>query len=216
MGLNSDLSLLSEKVLSSMPEDIRNKLIDEDKKLFSRFLESKALKKGDSFPDVSFLDKNLKQISLKEMLKENHLVISFYRGTWCPYCNLELKALAKIDKEIEAKGARLIAVSPELYKFSEDTVKKNNINYLVLTDLANKAADKFGLVFELPPQYCEIYKILNINLNEINGNSRWILPIPATFIISKEGVIASTYVNVNYMNRMEPDEILKQLDLLNV
>lgn len=215
MSLNADLDLLREDVLASIPEEARIQLLNENMKLFSSFIEEKALKENDSVPDVFFRDKNLQPVYLKEVLSGNHLVISFYRGTWCPYCDMELNALAKINSEIEAKGARLIAVSPELYEFAEETIEKNNIDFPVLTDLANKAAGEFGLVFDLPPEFRKIYKMLNIHLNKLNKDDQWALPIPATFIVSKEGVITSAYVNADYMQRMEPDDILDQLDLLN-
>lgn len=215
MSLNKKLKTLQDEVLNSLPSDVSKSLILEDEELFSRFLEDKALKEGTKVPDVLFHDENLKPVYLKELLEYNHLVLSFFRGTWCPYCNLELSSLAKIKDKIEAKGARLIAVTPELYKYSEEKLKQNKIDFSVLTDLRNSAANEFGLVFELPPEYREIYKKLNIYLNVLNGDDKWILPMPATFIISKEGVITSAYINANYMQRMEPDDILEKLDLLS-
>ena len=149
------------------------------------------------------------------MLKNNHIVLSFFRGTWCPYCNLELESLARINEQIEAKGAKLITVTPELYKFTEERIKNKNFNFQILTDLGNKAADDFGLVFELPREYREIYDRLSVNLNILNGEDSWVLPMPATFIISKQGIIESTYINADYTQRMEPDDILEKLDLLS-
>ncbi|MEJ2143138.1 MAG: peroxiredoxin-like family protein, partial [Gammaproteobacteria bacterium] len=161
-----------------------------------------------------FRDQDLKIYYLKDLLNENNIVLSFFRGAWCPYCDLELKALAEIHGQIKAKGARLIAVSPELYQFTKDAIEKHKIDYPVYTDLGNKAADEFGLVFELPPKLRDIHKILNIHLNVLNGEPSWTLPVPATFIISKQGIIESTYINADYTSRMEPEDILKVLDTL--
>ena len=215
MSLNKDLETLHEEILNSLPADLRKKLILENEKLFSSLLEEKALKAGSNVPDVLFRDESLKAVYLKDLLKNNHVVVSFFRGTWCPYCNLELESLARINDQIEKKGAKLIAVTPELYEFAEERIKKNNFNFQVLTDLGNKAADKFGLVFELPREYREIYKRLSVNLNILNGEDSWVLPMPATFIISKQGIIESTYINADYTKRMEPDDILKKLDSLS-
>lgn len=215
MSLNKNLKLLQEEVLNSLPSSVSKQLILEDEKLFTSFLEEKALKKGSRVPDVLFRDENLKSVCLKDLLENHHVVLSFFRGTWCPYCNLELRSLAKINDKIKEKGARLIAVSPELYKYAEEIIKKKNIDFPVLTDLGNKAANEFGLVFELPPEYRDIYKNLNIYLNVLNGEDNWTLPMPATFIISKDGVITSTYINADYTQRMEPDDILEKLDLLS-
>lgn len=105
-------------------------------------------------------------------------------------------------------------MSPELYKYTKDSVEKHKISYPVYTDLSNKAADKFGLVFELPPKFRDIYKVLNIHLDILNGEPSWTLPVPATFIISKQGIVVSTYINADYTSRMEPEDILKVLDTL--
>lgn len=215
MSLNKNLSLLHKEVLESLSPDVRKQLINEEKKLFNNYLEGKTLKVGSQVPNVFFRDENLKSVYLTDLLKEHHLVLSFFRGTWCPYCNLELISLAKINNEIEKRGARLVAVSPELHRYSEDTLKKNKIDFPVFTDLNNKAADEFGLVFNLSPEYREIYQTLNIHLNILNSENNWTLPMPATFIISKDGVITSTYVNADYTQRMEPNDILEQLDLLS-
>ncbi len=214
MSLNKELKRLHEEILNSLPPEVSKQLIVENKILFSSYLEEKAIKAGAKAPNVSFRDKNLQPVYLADLLKKHHIVLSFFRGTWCPYCNLELKALAQIEDRIKAKGALLISVTPELYKFSEDVVTKNEIKLTLLTDLGNKAAAEFGLVFELPEKYRAIYKSLNIYLNILNGEESWTLPVPATFIIRKDGVIAATHINADYTQRMEPADILEQLDLL--
>ena len=216
MSINKELKILHEEILNSLPPEVSKQLIIENKILFTSFLEEKALKEGSIVPNVLFRDKNLKSVYLWDLLKEHHIVLSFFRGTWCPYCNLELKALNKIEEEIREKGALLIAVTPELYENSEDIITKNEIKLTVMTDLGNKAAEKFGLVFELPEKYREIYKSLNIYINILNGEDKWTLPMPATFIISKDGIAVSTFINADYTQRMEPDDILEQLNLLNL
>lgn len=214
MALNKDLSILHQEVLDGLPSEIRQQLLDENKKLINSFLEKKALNVGSKVPDVIFRDEKLQTVHLNDLLGKRHLVLSFFRGTWCPYCNLELVSLSKINPEIEKRNASLIAVSPELYKFSEDKLKSNKINFPVLTDLSNKAADEFGLCFDLPIEYRKIYQELNIHLNTLNGNNKWRLPMPATFIISKDGLITAAYVNADYTRRMEPSDILEKLDML--
>ena len=131
MTLKKELSLLKKDVLASLSPNVREILIDENKKLFNSFLEERALKVNSKAPNVFFRDKNLESVHLADLLEKHHIVLSFFRGTWCPYCNLELMSLAKINNEIEKRDAHLIAVSPELYRFSEDTLKKNKINFPV-------------------------------------------------------------------------------------
>ena len=215
MSLNKELKTLQKEVLDSFSPEIREELITENQKLFSDFLYEKVLTAGSRVPDVMFRDKNLETVSLSKILEAGPVVLSFYRGTWCPYCNLELLHLAGIHKQVTDRGAQLIAVSPELYRFAEDTINKNHIDFPVYTDLGNHAATKFGLVFDLPPKYREIHEKLGIYLNVLHGEDKWLLPVPATFIISKDGVIRSTYVNADYTTRMEPEDILKALDKLS-
>ena len=214
MSLNKNLQELHKEVLDSLPADISKDIIIENQKLFSNFLYEKALSTGSAAPDVSFLNQNLEPVSLQSLLGKGHVVLSFFRGTWCPYCSLELKYLADIHKQITDRGAQLIAASPELYQFVEEDIKKQHIVYPIFTDLNNRVANEFGLVFELPPRYREIYQQLGIFLNVLHGDDKWILPVPATFIISKDGIIRATYVNADYTQRMEPEDILEELDKL--
>jgi len=216
MPLNDELKSLHESVLDSLQPNIRKELIIENAKLFSRFLEKKVILEGSKAPNILFRDENLAPTNLYDLLGYGHIVLSFFRGTWCPYCNLELQALSEIKGEINNRGAELIAISPELHKFSHDSLKENNINFQTYVDLGNKAADELGLVFGLPQEYREIYRTLNVHLNKLNGSDNWTLPIPATFIISQEGIITATYINADYTKRMEPNDILKQLDMLSV
>lgn len=215
MSLNKELKRLYAKIMESLPAEVSKRISLENQKLFSSFLYDKVLKAGDNSPDVSFYDKDLKVVSLTKLLEEHHIVLSFSRGSWCPYCNLELQTLAKFNEQIKKRNAILIAVSPELYQFAEENLKNKKINFPVLTDLGNNSADKFGLVFELPETYREMYQDFNLHLNVLNGDDSWTLPVPATFVISKEGKIMSTYINVDYTQRMEPEDILAQLELLS-
>ena len=213
MSLNDELKQLEQEILNSFEPDIKKQMVLENAKLFSSFVNKKPLKAGDKAPNILIRDNNLKNVFLDDLLREHNIVLSFFRGTWCPYCTHELLALAKINKFIENKGAKLIAISPELNDNHPPNIL-NSISFPLYTDLANKAANEFGLVFDLTPEFREIYHTLNIHLNKLNGENSWTLPIPATFIISKQGNIVSTYVNADYMQRMEPKDILNQLDLL--
>lgn len=214
MSLNRKLQLLQQNILKSLPADVCKKLIEENRKLFNEFLLTKALQPGMPAPDVLFRDKNLDSVYLSDILKNKHVVLSFFRGTWCPYCTMELHALEQIKGQVESKGAVILAVSPELYQYSAEVINKEQIGLPILTDLGNKSASEFGLVFELPASYREFYELSNLHLNILNGDNSWTLPVPATFIISGEGIISATYINVDYTQRMEPDDILRALDQL--
>lgn len=213
MSLQDELDRIRAEILAGDPE-IANGLEKGRQEIIAAYLESKALKPGDKVPDCHFRDKDLKEVNISDLLGDRHLVLSFYRGVWCPYCELELKALQAIIHEIEERGARLVAVSPELYKFTEEFAERHKLHYDLYTDLGNRAAKVFGLEFKLPEGLREALQLMNIDIADRNDECAWILPIPATFIISKEGVIAHSYVNADFTRRMEPADILVELDKL--
>ncbi len=215
MSLNRKLNRLYKEVMNALPPEVNRQLLLENRKLFETFCKEKAAKEGERVPAVTFRDRDLKSVSLSDLLKDRHVVLSFFRGTWCPYCNLELRALGEIYPEIREKGAELIAVTPELYEYTKEFVEDEGLDFPVLVDLGNVAAGKFGLVFDLPYTYREMYTMLGLHLNVLNGDNSWTLPVPATFVISSEGVIRAAYVNADYMIRMEPEDILAALDKID-
>lgn len=215
MSLQDELDDLKAKLLASLPEDAASGLEQGREEVITSYLEGQALKPGDRAPDVFFYDKTLKKIRLADLLADKHLVLSFFRGVWCPYCELELKALQTIISEIEARDARLVAVSPELHKFTRSFLEANSIHYDIYTDLANKAAEGFGLDFVVPEGLRETLMAMNVGLAErYDDDCAWILPIPATYIISKQGIIQTAFVNADFTRRMEPANILAELDKL--
>jgi peroxiredoxin len=215
MSLQDDLDDLKAKLLASLPEVTADGLEQGREDVITTYLEGQALKPGDRAPEVIFYDKSLKKIRLADLLGDKHLVLSFFRGVWCPYCELELKALQTIISEIEARNAQLVAVSPELHKFTGSFLEANNIHYDVYTDLANKAAEGFGLDFEVPEGLRETIMVMNTGLAErYDDDCAWILPIPATYIISKDGIIQYAFVEADFTRRMEPADILTELDKL--
>ena len=137
--------------------------------------------------------------------------LSFYRGGWCPYCNIELKALQDRLPEIEALGARLVAISPETPDNALTTQEKNEIGFEVLSDDGNKVASAFGLTFRLPDAVNDLYKGFGIDLETSNGEGSQTLPVPATFVIGKGGKVLKAIVDADYTTRAEPDEVIAAL-----
>ena len=150
-------------------------------------------------------------INLNDILKENKIVLTFYRGGWCPYCNLELKALQNVLPEIEAKGAKLVAITPETPDHSLTTTEKNNLSFEVLSDEDNAVARRMNLVYQLPDDLVTLYKAFNINLDQSNGNNANELPIAATYIIEKNGSISYHFLEEDYKLRADPNKILSRL-----
>ncbi|WP_417860461.1 peroxiredoxin-like family protein [Winogradskyella sediminis] len=176
----------------------------------------KAIKIGENAPHFNLPDANGDIISLSTLLHKGPVVVTFYRGSWCPYCNLQLRALqAKLD-EIKALGANLIAISPEVPDGSMTENEISKMDFIVLSDQDAKVASAYGVAWEVPDFLMEHMRVdRKLDLGNINNGNKNILPIPATFILSKDGVVIWNYVNVDYRTRSEPDDIIEALKSLS-
>ena len=152
---------------------------------------------------------------LKDLLAAGPVVLSFYRGGWRPYCNLELRALQPALPEITRLGATLVAVSPQTPDESLSTAEKNALAFPVLSDAGSATAKSFGIAYDLAEELRPIYARFGHALPDKNGDESWVLPIPATYVIDTDGTIALAFVDVDYRNRLEPAEILTALQSLS-
>ncbi|HQZ28549.1 MAG: AhpC/TSA family protein [Verrucomicrobiales bacterium] len=172
----------------------------------------RATKKGDHAPDFTLPNATGKSITLSEELKKGPVVLTWYRGGWCPYCNLQLAAYQAVLPEIEKLGATLIAVSPELPDRALSTTEKNELKFQVLSDQDQKVAEKYNLIFKLTPEVAGYYKAA-FDLNTFNGESAAAdeLPLAATYVINTDGKITYSFLDANYKKRAEPEAILQAL-----
>jgi peroxiredoxin len=145
------------------------------------------------------------------LLAEGPLVLTFYRGVWCPYCNLELQALQDALVSFQELGARIVAISPQNAVNSRKSVRTNALSFPILSDTHNDVAAAFGLRFELPDYLVELYKKLKNDLPAFNGDASWTLPMPARYVIAQDGTILYAEVNPDYTHRPEPSDMLPAL-----
>jgi peroxiredoxin len=174
----------------------------------------RALKAGDRAPEFTLEDAEGTAVSSRALLARGPLVATFYRGVWCPYCNHDLQALEEIRPEIEARGASLVAVSPQTPANSRKSQRDNKLGFPILSDAGTAVAAEFGLRFALPDDLIEVYKQFGNDLPEINDDPAWVLPMPARYVIGTDGVIAYAEVNPDYTRRPDPSELLPVLDRL--
>ena len=174
----------------------------------------RAKKAGDLAPQFTLLDPEGKPVSSRELLARGPLVISFYRGVWCPYCNLELQALQDALPEISARGASLVAISPQTAPNSRKSQRENKLDFPILSDVRSEVANAFGIRFALPDYLVETYKSFGNNLAVVNNDPAWVLPMPARYVIGTDGIIAYAEVNPDYTRRPDPSELLPVLDRL--
>ena len=186
------------------------KLMQDNKALLSD-LANNALTIGDSFPRLVLDDQLGRKIDLGNLADAAAIVVTFYRGNWCPYCNIELRAYQVALPEITEQGARLVAISPETPDNSLTTAEKNGLAFPVLSDAEGRLADALRIRFELSPDLVALYKTFDIDLPRQNGEGRWSLPIPATYVVEKGGRIAAAFIDPNYERRMEPGAAIAAL-----
>ena len=170
-----------------------------------------GLNVNDNAPNLTSTDQNGKTIVLKDLLKKGSVVIVFYRGEWCPYCNKQLMELQDSMALIINKGASIIAVSPEKQENIAKTIQKTKATYSIISDDSLKIMSAYKVAFELDDQTNEKYKKWGINLSEKNGSNGNNLPVPAVYIINKEGKITYRYFDINYKKRVSIAEILSHL-----
>ena len=173
-----------------------------------------ALRVGDQAKDFRLPNASGGEQTLAVLLEEGPLVISFYRGGWCPYCNLEFKALSDALPKINQLGAKLIGISPELPDNSMSTKEKHQLPFDVLSDFGNKVAREYGIVMDVPPSMVPLYIKWGLDVPRTNGDESWELPIPATYVIDEDGKVTFSFVNKNYTERCESAEIIKALQSL--
>ena len=173
-----------------------------------------ALEAGDRAPEFTLQDADGSSVSSRELLAQGPLVTTFYRGIWCPYCNYDLQALEDVRPEIEARGASLVAISPQTPANSRKSQRDNKLGFLILSDPGATVAAEFGLRFSLPDDLIEVYRQFGADLAAVNGDPSGVLPMPARYVIGTDGVIAYAEVNPDYTRCPDPSELLPVLDRL--
>lgn len=197
---------------SSQPIDtgIEQRFAEQQARLAAMSLPH-ALAVGDRAADFELPNALGLRIRLADELERGPVVLTFYRGVWCPYCNLQLRGLQQALSEIEALGASLIAISPQLPDGSRAIVAKNGLTFEVLSDLNSTVASAYGITFTLPPTDQALFLEVGTDLGKAKGDNRWVLPAPATFVIAADASIHHARVDPDYTTRITTDEILSAL-----
>ncbi len=197
------------------------KASDEKKRVYAEGIEAveksgvleAAVKKGDHAPNFSLNNATGQKVSLHKELKKGPVVLVWYRGGWCPYCNITLHYLQENLAEFNERGAPLLALTPEVPDKSLSTTEKNHLEFEVLSDVNNKVAAEYGIVFKLTPEVAKIYQE-SFGLSDYNGNEKGELPLAATYVIDQNGVVVYSFLHADYRERAPIEDILKALDEL--
>lgn len=210
--LNEQIREFQEKFLAQAPKEVVETIFESTKKMIDDKLAQYSIQHNEILPNGKLLNFEGKEVFIKDIVK-SLTVISFYRGSWCPYCNLELKALQDYLPQFKSMGADLIAISPEKPDGSLTFKEKLELEFDVFTDTNNEYAKQLGLVFRLEDHINEIYKEFGFDLKETNGIDTQELPFPATLIVDANGKVLYSFIKEDYTMRCEPSEILKQLEI---
>lgn len=199
--------------------DLRGKIGEPYRSLNDRLVRrlvetevaSQALKAGDRFPEFALTNAEGTLVRSQDVFADGPVVMSFYRGLWCPFCSMELEALHRATPDIVGAGAKLVAVSPEAGGLPRKVKQERNFTFDILCDLDNGLALACGLVFRLTDELVAVFAKDGTDFPLFYGNDSWFLPIPATYIVRKGGEIAHAHIDPDFRERLDPNQIVKFL-----
>ena len=210
-SLANQLGETVKSFMSSLSEDEAQVTAGSFEKLYVSQIAENAINVGDIAPDFTLPNATGDRVTLYEALNSGPVVLSFYRGGWCPFCNLELQALQARLPEIRALGASLIGISPETPDMAQSAIEKHQLEFEVVSDIGNKTARHYGLLFTVYEEMRPLYLKWGLDVPASNGDDSWELPVPATYIIDTSSVVHTAHVDKDYTRRIEPEQILTAL-----
>ncbi|WP_409495279.1 peroxiredoxin-like family protein [Amycolatopsis sp. cmx-11-12] len=205
--LDTDLAELRGSVASHVPAEIAEVLKADREKFVGTVVEA-AAKPGTAMPDLTLPDAN----GAKVQVAEGSAVVVFYRGAWCPYCNLALRAYQReVLPELENLGVKLIAISPQL---PDESLSTKDLEFTVLSDVGNELGRALGITFRLAPETKPAFDTLIGDVEKINGEPEWELPYPTVLVVDRDGVIRYIDVHPDYTTRTDPADVLAAVKAL--
>lgn len=208
MLLKDELSRVSQYIRAQIGVDILAAMDKATADFKAQGLAGKGAKVGDAFPSARLFNAHGNEVVLEELLQQGPLAVTFYRGGWCPYCSLELKAYQAVLSEIKASGGQLVAITPEPSTNTLAISQQNELSFDILTDKGNELAKQLGILISLPEALQKLYGGTQVDWKIYSVNSRIALPIPATFVVGQDGIIIYRFVDEDYTKRAEPKDVL--------
>jgi len=206
---------LKQKIESGLPQEAINIMHGATKTLQESDIEAAILKVGEKAPEFSLPDQNGNSINSTDLLKKGPIILTFYRGVWCPYCNLDLGNLKRYMNDFEAGNATLLSISPQIAEHNAQIIERQRLPFDLLSDLGNEVAAKLGLRWEMVDPLKSLYNDqFQISLPKYNGEDSWTLPMPARYLIDTEGIVRYAEAKADYTNRPNPDALIEVLKAL--
>jgi len=214
MKLKQMIEDFQVQALPGIPPEVLQTMMRATRNLEEAGIAGKAILAGEKAPMFTLPNTRGEPVELSTLLGRGPVVLNFYRGAWCPYCNLELKALNDALPGIRARGADLVSISPNLLEKSAAFVQENPFGFDILSDRDNRVAREYRLVYTLAEALRPLYAAWGIDLPDFDGNDRFELPMPATYVVGTDGSVVAGFVHEDYTRRMEPADIIASLDRL--
>ncbi len=214
MSLQEKLDTFKAQFVAQAPAAAIDAFSRSTQELIDNGYAQRALKAGQSAPEFSLSDADGTLVSSRALLAKGPIVVTFYRGVWCPYCNIELQALEEVAEDIRARGATLVAISMQNALSSRKSQRENNLSYPILTDNRGEVAEQFGLRWDVQDYTKEFFTGFGVDLPTIHNDEAWQLPMPARYVIASDGTIHYAEVNPDYTQRPEPSDLFPVLDQL--
>ncbi|WKK86248.2 peroxiredoxin-like family protein [Marivirga arenosa] len=212
MTLQERLDKIKVKIESSLPQETVAIMHQGNADLEATGISNNVLKVGDLAPTFNLKNQNDELVSSKELLKSGSIVLTFYRGVWCPYCNTDIANLNQYTDEMNGLNATMLGISPQLPIYNQKIISQEHLNFDLLTDNHNSIAEAFGLRWEMKGALKSVYKDkFKINLADYNGDDSWTLPVPVRFIIGADGLIKYAEHSVDYTKRPDPTQLIHAL-----
>lgn len=215
MDLAQSLRLARKNLSETLPIETLEAIDNVTEEVINSGIAHQSLKVGDTIPDFALPNHNGELIEIQKLLKRGAVVISFYRGTWCPFCNVELKALEQALPAISMLGGTVVTISPQTFVKSPRSIEEKKSYFEMLIDKRNQVARQFGIVFNIPKKSRSYYRNIGIYLPKYNGDESFELPIPATFIVNRDGKINYAYIEPDHTQRLDPVEIITIIRQMN-
>ncbi len=212
--LSSQIIEFQTGFLQQVPQETSALMQQKTAELEASGVTNNSLKVGDRAPDFELPDAVGNSHKLSQLLTKGPVIINFYRGEWCPYCNLEIRAFQNLLPEFQQANAQLVAISPELPNYSLTMQEKHDLAFPVLSDVGNQVARSYGLVFTLDAALRPLYKGFGLDIEAHNGDDSYELPVPATYVIDSNGMVRYAYANADYTKRAEPADVLAAVKAL--
>jgi peroxiredoxin len=214
MNLQAELDAAARSVQEQAPAQVITTFETAYEKLAASGLKNRALQPGQSIGDFELPDATGDMVRSADLRANGPLLLIFYRGEWCPFCNLQLKAFAGHYSEISRKGVTLVAISPQTPDNSLTMRQKHNLRFPVLSDSGNKVARQFGIVYQVEESLKQTYQMFGVDLSARNGDTSFELPVPAAFLVDKSGKVLQSQIEIDHMKRFTPETALTWLDKL--